>query len=66
MSNKPQEMIKRVNQEGGAYHKLIFPDGTTLNGIYDMSKYLDYFEIPESLEGKSVLEIGTATGFFAF
>jgi len=65
MLNDPHELIKLVNQNGGAYHKLVFPDGTILNGVFDMSKYLDYFKIPESLEGKSVLEIGTATGFFA-
>jgi 2-polyprenyl-3-methyl-5-hydroxy-6-metoxy-1,4-benzoquinol methylase len=31
-----------------------------------MTKYLHYYGIPEDLTGKTVLDIGTSTGFFAF
>jgi len=30
-----------------------------------MSRYLSYYGLPEDLKGKSVLDIGTAAGFFA-
>jgi len=62
---EPQKIIEQANKEGGRYHKISFPDGTVLNGIYDMSKCLKYYNIPDNLSGKTVLEIGTADGYFA-
>ncbi|MEW6416521.1 MAG: hypothetical protein AB1480_00150 [Nitrospirota bacterium] len=34
------KLIEELNVRGGRYHKITFPDGTVLNGIYDMKKYL--------------------------
>lgn len=49
------------------YHSITLPDGFVLKGImYDMSKYLSYYKIPEELKGKTVLDIGAANGFFSF
>jgi hypothetical protein len=47
------------------YHVLDL-NGTRTPGIFDMSKYLDFYHMPESLVGKSGLDIGIASGFFAF
>jgi len=61
-----RQIIEDTNKNGWSYHKLTFPDGTVLNGIWDMSKYLEHFQIPEDLNGKTVLEIGPGSGFFSF
>ena len=61
----PHELINEANASGGAYHKMTFPDGTVLNGAFDMSKYLSYYNLPDDLSGKTVLEAGTANGYFA-
>lgn len=61
----PQELVARVNAEGGAYHQLTLPQGLVVKGIYDMSRYLDHFSLPADLSGWRVLDVGTASGFFA-
>jgi 2-polyprenyl-3-methyl-5-hydroxy-6-metoxy-1,4-benzoquinol methylase len=43
-----------------------FGDGVVLHGEYDMRKYLRHYDLPADLSGQSVLDIGTANGFFAF
>jgi 2-polyprenyl-3-methyl-5-hydroxy-6-metoxy-1,4-benzoquinol methylase len=55
-----------INQAGGSYHKIDLGDGLFINGEYDINKVLDSYGLPEDLEGMTVLDIGTATGFFAF
>jgi tRNA (mo5U34)-methyltransferase len=47
------------------YHTLELP-GVTTHGVFDMRPYVGTYEIPESLEGKRVLEVGTWDGFWAF
>lgn len=49
------------------YHTLRGPDGRPFwEGQFDLYPLWPRFGIPESLAGSSVLDIGTATGFFAF
>ena len=59
------EFIKMVNAAGGSYHRLDFGSGILMDGEYDMTRYLDNYGICHDLTGKSVLDIGTSTGFFA-
>jgi tRNA (mo5U34)-methyltransferase len=59
------EFVKMVNATGGSYHRLDFGSGIIIDGEYDMTKYLDNYGISQDLAGKSVLDIGTSTGFFA-
>jgi len=57
--------IKEVFEEGYGYHTLKFPNGTVIKGMYDMSKVLDRYQIPDDLTGKTVLDIGPANGYFS-
>ena len=58
--------IKNFYKNGHGYHTLKFPDGTVVKGKFDMSKYLEFYKIPDDLSGKTILEIGPANGFFSF
>jgi tRNA (mo5U34)-methyltransferase len=48
------------------YHTIDFGNGIVTPGIYDHRPLLYHYGFPESLVGKTVLDIGTASGFFAF
>jgi tRNA (mo5U34)-methyltransferase len=50
----------------GWYHTIELGPGTTTRGQYDHRPILSAYGIPRSLEGKRVLDVGTADGFFAF
>ena len=57
--------IEQINQSGGTYHRLNFGDELVMQGIFDLTKHLNLYNIPDTLEGKTVLDIGTAAGFLA-
>ncbi len=59
------QFVEEVNQKGGAYHRFDFGQGLIVQGDYDMSKYIHYYNLPTDLKGKKVLDIGTSSGFFA-
>lgn len=61
----PAEFVRRINAAGGAYHRLDFGDQLVIEGTYDMARYLPLFNLPDRLDGMTVLDVGTATGFFA-
>lgn len=48
------------------YHTIDLGDGIVTPGIYDHRPYLAHYAIPADLAGKTALDIGTASGFFAF
>ena len=48
------------------YHTVDLPDGLTTPGIYDFRATYPCFLFPEQMRGLRVLDIGSATGFFAF
>ena len=48
------------------YHTIDLGNGVSTPGIYDHRPYLEFYGIPEDLTGKKVLDIGAASGFFAF
>lgn len=60
-----QYLVTAANAAGGTYHRLDFGDGLTIDGDYDMTKYLPYYHLPERLDGKRMLDVGTASGYFA-
>lgn len=48
------------------YHTIELPDGLITPGLYDLREALPNFPFPVQMQGMSVLDVGTATGFFAF
>jgi hypothetical protein len=48
------------------YHSLDFPDGETVDGNWDIRGRFDDYIGRYPLAGKSVLDVGTASGFLAF
>jgi tRNA (mo5U34)-methyltransferase len=48
------------------YHRIDLGHGIFTPGQYDLQPILAHYGIPESLEGKAVLDIGPAHGFFSF
>jgi tRNA (mo5U34)-methyltransferase len=48
------------------YHTIDLGDGLVTPGLYDYRATLGNFHFPENMEGMTVLDVGSATGFFAF
>jgi len=59
-------IVTELNESGGLYHRFDLGDGLVLEGHYDMTQYIHYYGLPESLAGKTALDVGTASGFWAF
>lgn len=59
------QLADHVNSHGGTYHRMDFGRGVVISGTYDMSRYLGHYELPATLENHSVLDAGTAAGYFA-
>jgi 2-polyprenyl-3-methyl-5-hydroxy-6-metoxy-1,4-benzoquinol methylase len=60
-----KEVVDSVNRRGDTYHRIDLGSGGVIEGMYDMSKYLEHYELPGDLRGCSVLDVGTASGYFA-
>lgn len=50
----------------GWYHTINFGQGVCSQGHFDHRSVVDCYGIPDSLEGMSVLDVGTGDGFWAF
>lgn len=48
------------------YHTVELPHGLVTPGLYDFRESLASFPFPADMHGRTVLDIGSATGFFAF
>lgn len=60
-----RRLADEANRAGGGYHVLRPLPGIVVAGEYDMAPNLPAFHLPEDLDGMSVLDVGTASGFFA-
>lgn len=58
------DLLERASEQRW-YHTLELP-GLTTAGIFDLRDAVGEYGLPDSLEGKRVLEIGTWDGFWAF
>lgn len=58
-------LAKEANRAGGGYHVLRPLPEVTVAGEYDMASVLPAYHIPDDLSGLNVLDVGTASGFFA-
>ena len=61
----PEEIQHRVSQFEW-YHSIDLGGGVVTPGIFNHEPLLPLYGIPESLRGKTVLDIGPGHGFFAF
>jgi tRNA (mo5U34)-methyltransferase len=50
----------------GWYHTMELAPGKVTEGMFDLRPYLDRYGLPDSLEGKRCLDVGTWDGFWAF
>jgi len=50
----------------GWYHTIELGDGLVTTAMWDHRPVVDRYGLPESLEGKTALDIGTCDGFWAF
>ncbi len=66
IGTNPRQYVDGMNRIGGSYHRIDWGNGLVIQGIFDMRKYLPHFAFPDDLRGKKVLDVGTASGFFAF
>jgi len=48
------------------YHTVDLPGGIATPGMYDYRATVNAFPFPEDMRGKAVLDVGSATGYFAF
>lgn len=60
------EKFKKFCESTYWYHTLDLGDGIVTDGMYDLRPYLDLHEFPDSLEDKSVLDVGCSDGFYSF
>jgi len=58
-------LAEEANRTGGGYHVLRPLPGIVVKGEYDMTPLLPAFHLPDDLTDKTVLDVGTASGFFA-
>jgi len=65
MSTSRQDILRHIESLEW-YHTLDLGDGITTPGDYDHRPYLPYYGIPDNLAGKTVLDVGAASGFFSF
>lgn len=48
------------------YHTIDLGDGLITPGVFDFRSSISAFQFPEDMSGMHVLDVGSATGFFAF
>lgn len=66
LTEENSSLAHELNLAGGTYHRFVLPGDFVVKGQYDLSKFLDHYHIPLDLKGATVLDIGTASGYFAF
>jgi tRNA (mo5U34)-methyltransferase len=59
------DLLERARNQSW-YHVMELADGEVTDGWFDLRPYVHNYGIPERLDGKRVLEIGTWDGFWAF
>src|SRR4051794_2756443 len=60
------DLRARVREVGPWYHTLDLGAGVSTDGMFDLRPFVDLYGLPDSLEGKRVLDVGTFDGFWAF
>ena len=63
---KPWNVPSVIDDGFFFYHTIEFPDGSTAEGHWDICGRFDQYIGRYPIKGKTVLDVGTATGFLAF
>ncbi len=58
--------LAQLIQELSWYHTIDLGNGLVTPGQYDHRPYLERYKLPTDCSGKTVLDIGAASGFFSF
>jgi tRNA (mo5U34)-methyltransferase len=66
MAEDAQEALRLIAAHPHWYHRIEVAPGVVTPGVNDSQMILDALELPESLEGLRVLDIGARDGFFSF
>ena len=70
MQQRTPEQIEAIRQKVAAitswYHRIDLGDGIETPGPLRMTDYLQHYHFPERMDGLRVLDVGAATGFFAY
>ena len=60
------QALRAQVEEVSWYHTIDLGDGLVTDGRYDHRPFLERYRLPQRLDGKTVLDIGAASGFFSF
>jgi tRNA (mo5U34)-methyltransferase len=60
-----KRVVDAINKSGGTYHQLNLTEELRFDGEYDMRRYVGYYNLPADMSGLKVLDVGTASGYFA-
>jgi 2-polyprenyl-3-methyl-5-hydroxy-6-metoxy-1,4-benzoquinol methylase len=63
--DRVKALAHEANRTGGAYHVMRPLPRVVVAGEYDMTPLMPAFHLPDDLTGMTVLDVGTASGFFA-
>jgi tRNA (mo5U34)-methyltransferase len=66
MTRYDRDELRKRAEELVWYHTIDLGRGVETPGIYDHRPFLKQYGLPRSLRGKTALDVGTASGFFAF
>ena len=65
-AEQSEELRKRVAAIPAWFHAIDLGDGVVTPGTFDMAHWIRYYDVPERLDGKRVLDVGASNGYFAF
>jgi 2-polyprenyl-3-methyl-5-hydroxy-6-metoxy-1,4-benzoquinol methylase len=58
--------LRELAETSGWYHSIELAPGVVTKGMFDHRPFVDRYDLPESLAGKRVLDVGTFEGFWAY
>lgn len=61
-----QEFNRRCSRQDWWYHSYYFDNGFQVRGDYDVGADVEGYGFPKNMSGMKVLDIGTASGWYAF
>jgi tRNA (mo5U34)-methyltransferase len=62
----PNDGLRRAVEQVSWYHTVALPGGVVTPGFYDHRPLVPHYGLPERIEGRRVLDVATADGFWAF